>query len=74
MFKHIVSKSHKVDRVRIKRYISGVSNVFLLKSIKFLRKTILSPTKERGKAHSDVFIFCIVLIGRFVRKSVIKNN
>ena len=48
MFRHIVSKSHEVGRVRIKRYISGVSNIFLLKGIKYLRKTILSPAKERG--------------------------
>ena len=48
MFRHIVSKSHKVGRVRIKGYISGVSNIFLLKGIKYSRKTILSPAKKRG--------------------------
>ena len=71
MFRHIVSKSHKLGRVRIKRYtISGVSNIFLLKGIKYLRKTILSPAKKRGYSHSDVLIFYVVLIGLFVRKSV----
>ena len=71
MFRLIVSKSEKVGRVRIKRYISGVSNIFLLKGIKFLRKTILLPAKERGSTHSDVLILCVVLIGLFVCKSVL---
>ena len=48
MFRHIVLKSHKLGRVRIKRYISGVSTIFLLKGIKYLRKTILSEAKKRG--------------------------
>ena len=54
MFRFIVSKSDKVGRVRIKRYISGVSTIFLLKGIKSLRKTVLSPATECGEAHSDV--------------------
>ena len=70
MFRHIVSKSDKGGRVRIKRYISGVSNSFLLKDIKFLWKTILSPTKVRGSAHAEVLLFCVVLTGLLVRKSV----
>ena len=70
MFRHIVSKSHKVGRVKIKRYISGASNIFLLKGIKYSWKTKLSPAKKRGLAHSDVLIFCVILIGLFVRKSV----
>ena len=70
MFRHIVSKSDKVGRVRIKRYVSGVSNSFLSKGIKFLRKTILSPTKERRSAHAKVLLFCVVLTELFVRKSV----
>ena len=48
MYRRIVSKSHKVGRVRIKRYISGVSSIFLLKGIKYLRKAILSEAKKRG--------------------------
>ena len=70
MFTHIASKSNEVGRVTIKRFISDVSSIFLLKGIKFLRKTILSLAKKRGGARADVSIFFVVLIGLFVRKSV----
>ena len=70
MFRHIVSKSDEVGRVRINLYTNDVSIIFVLKSIKFLQKTILSPAKVREKAYLDVLIFCVVLSGLFVRKSV----